>query len=93
MRERPSVTFCCPICRSQTYLDIGTTQRTRQPIYACAGCSVLFTDPELLTKFQPHTARIAAPNFRSDLKPPRKPGAAAATMPADPTRLARRRCT
>ncbi|MEZ5499147.1 MAG: hypothetical protein R3E77_06930 [Steroidobacteraceae bacterium] len=57
-----TVSFRCPICRSQVYERVGLAT-DRRPVFECAGCSVLFRDPTRLTRFEPHTAGILAPEL------------------------------
>lgn len=65
--SRPRVPFKCPICRSQVYIGVGDA-RDRRPIFDCAGCTVMFRDPERFTRFEPYTSGIAAPDFTSNWK-------------------------
>lgn len=55
--------FRCPICRCTQYVEVGKARNGR-PIYACHSCSVLFSDVEAFTRFEPH----ASPNVKPDLK-------------------------
>ena len=66
-KSRPRVPFKCPICRSQVYLHIGDS-RDQRPIFECAGCSVMFRDPERFTRFEPYTSGISAPDFSTNWK-------------------------
>ncbi len=59
--------FKCPICRSQVYQELPPA-RDKRPVFECAGCSVLFRDAERFTRFDPHTANVAAPDFRTNWK-------------------------
>ncbi len=57
----PTVPFRCPICRCQVYKLFAPSPKAapRSPVYECHGCSVLFTDPERFTRFDPHpTAKL-----------------------------------
>lgn len=44
-------------------MELGRSQNGR-PIFECGGCSVLFRDPEAFTRFDPHAARVEAPDFK-----------------------------
>ena len=66
-KSRPRVPFKCPICRSQVYIGVGDA-RDRRPVFECAGCTVMFRDPERFTRFEPYPSGIAAPDFTSNWK-------------------------
>ena len=75
LTPRPSVPYRCPICRSQVY-EILEGQRSplaeRLPVYRCAGCSVLFTDPERFTRFEPYSASVAQPASATTIRQTRQ---------------------
>jgi uncharacterized C2H2 Zn-finger protein len=60
--------FRCPICRSQRYEAVVVRARTGKPyqteFFECAGCSVMFRDPPKFTRFEPHAANTAMPDFK-----------------------------
>lgn len=70
--ERPRTPFRCPICRSQVYQHIGDS-RDKRPVFECAGCTVMFRDPERFTRFEPYTSGIAAPDFSRNWRSSRDP--------------------
>jgi hypothetical protein len=78
-----AVYFRCPICRSQRYEPVVVRARTGKPyqteFYECSGCSVMFRDPPKFTRFEPHAASTAAPDFKRAWMAP-------ATVSASPDR-------
>lgn len=63
--DRLRTPFKCPICRSQVFIHVGPSKNGRD-VFECAGCTVLFRDPERFTRFEPYTSGIAAPDFRTN---------------------------
>lgn len=73
------IPFRCPICRCQVCVLL-TPERLaapdepvkvrKPPVFQCAGCSVLFSDPDRFTRFEPHpTASLhPAPDFKQGWK-------------------------
>ena len=55
--------FRCPLCASNGYVHVGKTKRV-EDILSCAGCSVVFTDSQRLTKCKPSPAP-----FTEDYRP------------------------
>ena len=58
MRRADRQPFCCPLCRSTVYERV-VVRRTggamlAPPFYECAGCSVMFRDPERMSRCEPH---------------------------------------
>jgi len=54
--------FRCPLCKSNGYTHVGKS-KGGQVIHCCAGCSVMFTDPEAFTRQNPHIGVPFSPDF------------------------------
>jgi hypothetical protein len=67
--EDLSRNYFCPLCRSNHYKLVGVcSSKTKQfmlvdGLYQCAGCSVVFTDPQAFTQLVQDT-RVERAHYR-----------------------------
>ena len=80
--------YYCPLCRSNHFKKVGVNSSKTgryvivEGLYACAGCSVVFTDPPAFTQLvqdsiveQPHyRERVATREYPPDSVTTRKRG-------------------
>jgi hypothetical protein len=64
--------FRCPLCSAEQYRSVMVERPGQQPfvlpLFACNGCTVVFTDPWLFTR-QHHAGYQVAPQAREIIDP------------------------
>lgn len=64
--------FRCPLCSAEQYRSVSIERPGQSPfvlpLFACNGCTVVFTDPWLFTR-QHHAGYQVAPHAREIIDP------------------------
>lgn len=66
-----TIRFCCPLCNCTSFEAIHIERPGREsyrlPLFACCGCSLVFTDPARITLRDPAAyQRVTRPTAISD---------------------------